>query len=244
MVKIFGSTEKTKKSPETSRSQELDPRKVSPFIAGIQEYMERYGTLSKTAARWRFISFLLSLLCALCVVSVVVMSGSVKTVPFIVQVDRHGYEIAVKPVEASAVDDRLVVSRIGRFVNNFRTVLHDDTAQVVYIDFVYKSVPSASAAYRKVVDYYKENNPLTIAAVNQTTVLVEMRSILPLGTSGKTWRAEWEEKRMSGGNLISSKSYTGIFDIQLMPPTAIREVMDNPMGIFITDLNITEDLKQ
>lgn len=227
-------------SPEDKTKNDL---RVSPFIAGMDEYMERYGSLSKTAARWRQISFVLVLLCALCVISVVIMSSSVKTVPFIVQVDQHGYEIAVKPVQASAIDDRLIISRIGRFINNFRTVLQDDTAQLVYIDFVYKSVPVSGAAYRKLIEFYKDNNPLTIATINKTTVLVELKSILPLGTSGKTWRAEWDEKRMSDGNLNSSKSFTGIFDTQLMPPTGIREIMENPMGLFITDFNITEVLK-
>ncbi|MDR1621690.1 MAG: hypothetical protein LBS00_04880 [Synergistaceae bacterium] len=216
---------------------------MSPFIAGMNEYMERYGSLVNIASTWRRISFILSLLCVLCVLSVIFTSKSVKTVPFIVQVDRHGYEIAIKPVEASGIDDRLIISRLGRFITNIRTVLNDDVAQLVYIDFVYKSVPNGSAAYKKVIDFYQKNNPLLIAEKGKTAIFVELKSILPLGNSGKTWRGEWEEKRMNVGSLVSVKSFTGIFEIEVSPPSAIKDIMENPLGLFVTDFNVTEELK-
>lgn len=251
MAEIFGLSKRNKKNESESDSHErhknsmkMDSCNTSPFIAGMDEYMERYGNLTKAAARWRQISLILALLCALCVISVVSMSSSVKSVPFIVQVDRHGYEIAVNPVEPSGVDDRLIISRVGRFINNLRTVLNDDTAQVVYIDFVYKSTPSGSAANKKLMDFYTKNNPLTIASTEKVTILVELKSILPLGDSGKTWRGEWEEKRINDGVVISTKSYTGIFEIQVTPPSTMKDIIDNPLGIFITDFNITEELKK
>jgi type IV secretion system protein VirB5 len=175
---------------------------------------------------------------------VVFTSRSVKTVPFIVQVDRHGYEIAVKPVEPSGIDDRLIISRLGRFITNLRTVLNDDVAQVVYIDFVYRSVHNTSAAYKKLIDFYQKNNPLLIAEKEKLAIFVELKSILPLGNSGKTWRGEWEERRMSVGNLQSVKSFTGIFEIEASPPSAIKDIMENPLGLFVTDFNVTEELKK
>jgi type IV secretion system protein VirB5 len=217
---------------------------VSPFIAGMDEYMERYGNLTAIASTWRRISFILSLFCFLCGSFVIFMSGSVRTVPFIVEVDRHGYEIAVKPVEPSGIDDRLIISRLGRFITNFRTVLNDDVAQVVYIDFVYKSVPNESAAYKKVMEFYQKNNPLLIAASEKITNFVELKSILPLGNSGKTWRGEWEEKRMSAGNLLSVKSFAGLFEIEVSPPSEIKDIMENPLGLFVTDFSVTEELKR
>jgi type IV secretion system protein VirB5 len=245
MGKIFGRT-KPKAVPaeeKAIRQPEADSRNMSPFIAGMNEYMERYGSLVNIASTWRRISFILSLLCVLCVLSVIFTSKSVKTVPFIVQVDRHGYEIAIKPVEASGIDDRLIISRLGRFITNIRTVLNDDVAQLVYIDFVYKSVPNGSAAYKKVIDFYQKNNPLLIAEKGKTAIFVELKSILPLGNSGKTWRGEWEEKRMNVGSLVSVKSFTGIFEIEVSPPSAIKDIMENPLGLFVTDFNVTEELK-
>jgi type IV secretion system protein VirB5 len=247
MVRIFGQTKRKEPkavAEEETRQPEAEPRNVSPFIAGMDEYMERYGHLTNIASTWRRISFILALLCVLCVLSVVFTSRSVKTVPFIVQVDRHGYEIAVKPVEPSGIDDRLIISRLGRFITNLRTILNDDVAQVVYIDFVYKSVPTASAAYKKVMDFYQKNNPLLIAETEKIAILVELKSILPLGGTGKTWRGEWEEKRMSAGNLLSVKSFTGIFEVEVSPPSEIKDIMENPLGLFVTDFNVTEELKK
>jgi type IV secretion system protein VirB5 len=248
MVKIFGLTKKKKTAnPEPEHkltSPENDPQKMSPFIAGMNEYMERYGNLVRNAATWRRISFLLGLLCALCVISVVIFAQSVKTVPFIVQVDRHGYEIAVKPVEPSGIDDKLIISRLGRFITCLKSILNDDIAQVTYIDFTYKSIPNTSPAYKKLLNFYERNNPLAAAAAGKNTVLVNLKSILPLGESGKTWRGEWEENHFSGGALSSVKSFTGIFEIQITPPTTMKEIMDNPLGLFVTNFDITEELKK
>jgi len=228
---------------KNNKDTSLVPEKASPFIAGMEEYMERYGNLTRIASTWRRISFILALVCVGCVIWVITTASNVKSIPYIVEVDRHGYEIAIKPVKPSGVDDRLIISRLGRFIANIRTVLNDDTAQVIYIDFVYKSVAANSAASRKVMDYYQQNNPLHISVSEKATVIVKLKSILPLGDSGKTWRAEWEEEKISKENLISSKSFTGIFEIKLVPPTKMQEILDNPLGLFISDFNITEEFQ-
>ena len=250
MLRIFNkdkeknySVVKPNKNPNTNSNTNLNLIKTSPFIMGMDEYMERYGNLVRTAATWRRISFILAILCICCVAWVITTASNVKSIPFIVEVDRHGYEIAVKPVSPSGVDDRLIISRLGRFITNLKTVLNDDTAQVIYIDFVYKSVAANSAASKKVMDFYQQNNPLHISASEKVTVIVKLKSILPLGESGKTWRAEWEEQRITQGDLLSSKSFTGILEIKIVPPTRMQEILDNPLGIFVSDFNITEELQ-
>ena len=106
------------------KSDREDLRTLSsdPFLAGRTEAAERYGYLSRNAAQWRRISLALLVCCMVCVGMVIVVSGRVTVVPYVVQVDSHGYQIAVEPVAPSRVDSRLIISHVGRYVWSMKTV--------------------------------------------------------------------------------------------------------------------------
>jgi type IV secretion system protein VirB5 len=212
---------------------------TNPFFAGRTEAAERYGYLSKNAAQWRRISAVLILCCAACVASVIFMAGRVTVVPYVVQVDEHGYEIAVEPVSPSRVDARLIISHAGRYVWSLKTVFNDPEAQLHLMNFVYNSTPVNTAAEKKYQEYYAVNNPVVIGETE--TVQVTVNSVLSM--SAETWQAEWtEEHYILGGDKVSEKRYRGIFTTAVVTPDAMREVLQNPLGIFITDFNFSEVL--
>ena len=220
----------------SEESRELDE---NPFLAGRKEAAERYGYLSANAAQWRRISAVLLLCCAACVCAVIYIAGRVSVVPYIVQVDEHGYEIAVEPVSQAEVDARLLIARVGRYVWSLRTVFNDPEAQLHLMNFVYGSTPANTAAEKKYKEYYAENNPIAIGETE--TVSVTVSSVLSL--SPETWQAEWTEERYSlVGNKLSEKRYRGIFTTAVTPPSEMREVIANPLGIFVTDFNVSEVL--
>ena len=178
----------------------------NPFLAGRTEAAERYGHLSKNAAQWRRNSAVLILCCAACVCAVIFMAGRVTVVPYIVQVDAHGYEIAVEPAAPSRIDARLMISHVARYVWSLKTVFND---------------------------------PVVIGETE--TVQVTVNSVLSM--SAETWQAEWTEERYTlGGDRISQKHYRGIFSTAVVTPDSMREVLQNPLGIFITDFNFSEIL--
>jgi type IV secretion system protein VirB5 len=222
------------KQAEESRVLDSDP-----FLAGRTEAAERYGHLSKNAAQWRRISAVLILCCAACVYAVIFMAGRVSVVPYIVQVDEHGYEIAVEPVAPSKVDARLIISHVGRYVWSLKTVFNDPEAQLHLMNFIYNSTPINTAAEKKYQEYFNGNNPVTIG--ESETISVTVNSVLSM--SAETWQAEWTEERYTlGGDKISEKHYRGIFAAAVVSPGTMREVLQNPLGIFITDFNFSEIL--
>jgi type IV secretion system protein VirB5 len=210
---------------------------TDPFLAGRTEAAERYGHLSKNAAQWRRISAILILCCAACVASVILMAGRVTVVPYIVQVDEHGYGIAVEPVAPSKVDARLLISHTGRYVWSLKTVFNDPEAQLHLMNFVYNCTPVNTAAEKKYQEYYAANNPVLIGETE--TVSVTVNSVLSM--SDETWQAEWTEDRYTvGGDKISTKHYRGIFSVAIVTPRTMREILLNPLGIFIVDFNFSE----
>jgi type IV secretion system protein VirB5 len=147
---------------------------TDPFLAGRTEAAERYGHLSRNAAQWRRISVVLILCCAACVCAVIFMASRVTVVPYIVQVDEHGYGIAVEPVAPSKVDARLVISHVGRYVWSLKTVFNDPEAQLHLMNFVYNCTPVSTAAEKKYQEYYAANNPVIIGE----TETVDRKSVV------------------------------------------------------------------
>lgn len=212
---------------------------ANPFLAGRTEAAERYGYLSKNAVQWRRISAILIFCCAACVLAVILMAGRVTVVPYIVQVDSHGYAIAVEPAAPSRVDSRLVIAHVGRYVWSLRTVFNDPEAQLHLMNFVYSTTPVDTPAEKKYQDHFNVYNPVMIGATE--TVHVTVNSVLSM--SDETWQAEWTEERFSlNGSRLSVKHYRGIFSTVVVSPSSMREVLTNPLGIFITDFNFSEVL--
>ena len=120
---------------------------LNPYAIGKKEYDDRYERLAKNAASWRRVAFLMLLLLSISVTAVLWIAQTVKVVPFIVQVDQHGYQMAVAPVEPSKVtDDRIIMARIADFITNMRSIYSDRTVLVAMLSKTYDSVAQASPA--------------------------------------------------------------------------------------------------
>jgi len=223
-------------SKHSEESKELDS---NPFLAGRTEAAERYGYLSQNAAQWRRISAVLIFCCAVCVFAVVIMARRVTVIPYIVQVDSHGYEIAVEPVAPSRVDVRLVIAHIGRYITALKTVFTDPEAQLTLMNFVYSTTPINTPAEKKYQEYFLRNNPVLIGETE--TINVTVNSVLSM--SPETWQAEWTEERFSlMGDKLGTKHFRGIFSVAIVTPSAMQEILTNPLGIFVTDYNFSEIL--
>jgi type IV secretion system protein VirB5 len=222
-------------------SEAHDP--MNPYALGRKEYNDRYERLAKNAASWRRTAFLMLLLLAVSTSVVLWMAQTVKVVPFIVQVDRHGYQVAVEAVAASEVtDDRVIMARVADFVTNMRSVYNDRTALVALLMKSYDSIEAASPAQGKLDAYFRENNPLTRENIG---VSVTMNSVLRAAPeSNALWQAEWSEKTYEQGRFKEERFYKGMFEVEFHSPTDIREIMKNPLGIFVYDFNITEKLEK
>ena len=216
---------------------------MNPYALGRKEFDDRYERLVKNAASWRRVTFLMLLLLSVSIGVVLWMARSVKVVPFVVQVDRHGYQVAVQAVAASNVtDDRVVMARVADFVTNMRSVYSDKTALVSLLMKSYDSVETASPAQGKLDSYFRENNPLTRDNIG---VSVTMQSVLRAAPeSNALWQAEWSEKTYEQGRFKEERFYKGMFDVEFHSPTDIRDIMKNPLGIFIYDFHITEKLEK
>ncbi len=83
----------------------------TPFEMAIAVHEDRYGSLQTSASRWRLVALSLLGLLALCIGGMTTMALRSRVTPYVVQVDRHGYEVMIGPAEqASPADQRIVIA--------------------------------------------------------------------------------------------------------------------------------------
>lgn len=198
-----------------------------------------YGAVHSANKILRITTILLSVCCIILVLALVFVSTRQKVVPWVIQVDEHGYEVAIGPAEKNTVvDQRIIISRIGRFVENLRTIVSDRNAQKKLVDWVYVSIPEESSALTMTNDFYHQNDPVK-KALQGINVMVEIKSILPV--SANTWRAEWIETTTDHGSIVNKEAWVGLFTVGITPTTDLSTVIKNPLGVFITEYTITKN---
>lgn len=185
-----------------------------------------------------FVSMLLNLIL---VIGITMIGLQHKTVPYVVQVDKHGYTIAIsRAEEAKGPSDRILISWIGQYIQNHRNVVTDPRSQKALLDWVYASTPQGTSAYATINSWYKTHNPYE-RAQNRQTVAVQIESIMPMGDSKKTWQAKWEETAFSSGVQQIATRHTGIFTLDVAQNTDLKSVIANPLGIYITEIQTTQN---
>jgi type IV secretion system protein VirB5 len=100
-------------------------------------------------------------------------------------------------------------------------------------------LPSGSIALGKLNDHFKAHNPFLLA--DKESVAVAVTNLLPL--SDKTWQVEWlETTRDQRGAVQSAARMRASIIVGIRPPTEENLIVINPLGVYITDLNWSQQL--
>lgn len=232
--------------PQAKDRTEKTEKVKNPYLEARAEYADRYGSEVKNSARLRRICFALVFLCIVLGVCMTWLAAQNKVVPYIVQIDRHGYAIAIKSAEeASVTNNKVVIATIGRIVMDFRSVVADPRAQERLIANVYACVAKDSSAEQVIHGFYKENNPYSMVKEDSRGKLVDINSITTFSEGGKpgaSWQVLWTEQTTQKGRVINVATYRAIITIAISPTRNLDQVIVNPLGIYITEMHITKDM--
>lgn len=222
------------------KNKKNDEELENPYLSARKEYGDRYGAAVNEAARWRQICFMLLLL-SLCFGALMIWQSSQnKVTPYVVQVDKQGYSVAIQPAgRTSAADQRMIIAALSRFITNFKTVVADPYAQRRLVDEVYNYLASDSAAEGVVTHYYQENDPFR---EQKKIILVEIISVLGVGSDGKSWQILWTEKEVVNGAIQNTTEWRAIASIAISPVQDMAQIIKNPLGIYVIELNMAQDI--
>lgn len=190
-----------------------------------------YNKLYQEKRNWFMITVILLVVNVLLVASVVATAMISKPYPWIVQVDEHGFEVAIGQAGSQNIDRRVVISRIGRFVKASRSIISDNKGQEAMIKWAYAAVANNSKAHKTLDDDQKSLRPY-FRGQRGESVEVVINNILP--KSDKTYQVNWTEKTF-GGSGTTDIDYTGVFTVEISPLKDGKDIINNPLGIFITE---------
>ncbi len=99
---------------------------TSPYLKGREEWLERYGNYIKRARNWQVTTFLALCIAVLSITGNVIQATQYKVVPYVIEVDKIGNAVGVKPAaEASTIPKAVIQANIAECIVNWRTVTAD-----------------------------------------------------------------------------------------------------------------------
>ncbi|MDR1944287.1 MAG: type IV secretion system protein [Synergistaceae bacterium] len=208
----------------------------NPWLKSKKRHADIYEGLASAVSQWRLATLTMMILLTFSVAGNIILAMSVKIQPYVIQVDKQGYAVPVKMVDASNVDQRVIFSQIGLFIFNSRTRLLDREAQLIFSEHAYRSIAEGSSAARRLNDYFSKNPPTRAPF----PVMVQIESIIPFTTH--TYQARWTEVTETENQSVKENSYVGLFTVSISPPADFTNLMSNPLGVYITDYDIEQNL--
>jgi type IV secretion system protein VirB5 len=226
--------------PAVSGPDRGPQQSTNPYLEARREWNERYGNYIQQAHHWRMLAFISGAVALVAVIGVAYIGAQSKVVPYVVEVDKLGQVAAVAPAErTNIVDPRVIKAYLARFVVDWRSVTVDRQAQKASIDRVYAMLPSASVALRKLNEHFLTHNPFAVSA--SASVNVAVTNVLQI--SAQTWQLEWTEvTRDTRGEVKSQARMRASFIVGVTPPTKENLVLINPLGVYILDLNWSQQI--
>lgn len=214
---------------------------VNPYLEARREWNERYGDYIQQAYHWRLIALVFGVITLVSVLGLVYIGSKSKFIPYIVEVDKLGAAIAVQPADSvQPVDARVMKAMLARFITDTRSVLLDSVSQKKAILNAYSMLAQNTPATNYVNDYFQDgNNPFE--RVKRESVSVEINTVLAL--SKNTWQIEWTEIIQDRSGIETGKCrMKAIANVIVVPPHTEDRILNNPIGLFIKDLNWTKQL--
>lgn len=213
------------------------PVTKNPYIAARREWDERYGSEIKRAENWRLAALLIAATCLVESAGLVIMATQSRLVPYVVKVDKLGTAVAVGRAEVidKKAEFNVTKAQLARFVVDARGIVGDPYAQRQQIDRLYSMLPAGSRSHSMLSSFFKNDDPFKKG--ESLSITIRITNVMRL--TDQTWQVEWEESTI-GINANSApvmQNWRANLTVATSPPTTETQILSNPLGIFVTDLN-------
>ncbi|MFC1098355.1 VirB8/TrbF family protein [Pasteurella multocida] len=169
-----------------------------------------------------------------------------KFVPYVVEVSELGQHITSKIAEKAApVDARVIKATLAQFINDLRIVTPDTALQKQAIQNVYAHLATDGPAIQKTTNFYANEKTNPFKKAEKSLATVNILSVLP--QTEKSWQVTWLEKEYDRkGVELGVIRRTAILQITIKEPTETtteEDIRKNPLGIFIYNYDLSEELQ-
>ncbi len=211
------------------------------YLNARREWNERYGDHIAQARNWRMVAITASIAAVIAVAGVGYIGAQNKFVPYVVAVDKLGTPAAVGPAVQSVMPDaRVVKAQLAAMISNLRTVSGDPVIGKQMVLSAYSMISQGTPAFTLLNEHFTKHSPLELAQTE--SVSVQITSVLPM--SDKTFQIDWTEshRAASAGTLINETRWRAAATVAFNPPGDEAGILRNPLGLFVTDLQWSQQL--
>jgi type IV secretion system protein VirB5 len=211
-----------------------------PYFAGAIAHCDRYGSLSQQARVYRVVTV------ALMIVSIALASGllwmastyaETRVVPYVVQVDKHGFAVSMGPLDrAGPTSEKVILASLSWWIVGLRAVTGNAAAQQRLVREAFTFVASGSAASQRMREWYVAHDPFSSSG---RTVEVTVSRIAPLRDSA--YIVEWEEvETVRDASKKTTAMYSAMVTVAISPLQELEALLRNPGGVFVSDFTISK----
>lgn len=213
---------------------------VSPFTMAKSEWDERIGNARVQAYNWRLMAFMMGLVALTAISGLIFQSTKASVIPYVVEIGQDGAVAGISRANETKYTPKQVQ------IKHFLSELIGKTRNVATDPVVYKQnwlsaysflTPAASA---KMSDVIQKESQVSRFEKKQT-VQTQLRVINPMADN--TYQIRWtEEVYETDGRRSEVYNMTGLFTIELATPKDEKELLNNPLGIYIKDFAWSKEI--
>ncbi|MCX4360950.1 MAG: type IV secretion system protein, partial [Mucispirillum schaedleri] len=138
-------------------------------------------------------------------------------------------------------DPRIIRAKVANFIDTLRLVSVDPALQRNYIYKTYESLRRGDPAFEKANIFYQDNKTNPFKLGKNISRNIEIKSLNR--QTDETYQIDWLEKTYDKkGILLNVKEFRALVTVFLshIDVESVDQLIDNPLGIYIRDYNISE----
>lgn len=224
---------------ETPISMKPISAPATAYQRAQEEWDNRIGSARVQARNWRLAALSMTGVAALAIGGMIYQATRSSVVPYVVQVNSTGMVQAVGPAKQTnhTPNHAEIKYFLSQFVNNVRSVPLDPVvAKNQWLEAYQYLRQSAANTLNEIA---RKEQPLS--RIGQETVAVQVVNITAI--SEYSYQVRWTETKYNReGVSVGTKNMTGVFSIEISPPTEEKQLLTNPLGLYIKQLSWSQDV--
>ncbi len=202
---------------------------------------KRIGSVAVQCYNWRRIALGLLVACVVLSIGLTVQSLKSQVIPYVVTVDKSTGEIEKAGAFVSqdyTPQEAEVRYFIGQFIQNARNIQLDPIQQEQLQKKAYAYLTQAAGQKYAAI----QQNEHFSERYAKSTVQVKIAGIKKIPDT-ESYHATWTEEEFDiGSGHQTLKNYECVFAVTTIPPKDDATMFVNPLGLYISDLNFSEQI--
>ena len=204
---------------------------------------KRIGSVAVQNYNWRRIALGLLAACIVLSIGLTVQSLKSQIIPYVVTVDKTTGEVekaGALVAQDYTPQEAEVRYFIGQFIQNARSIQLDPIQQDKLQQKAYAYLTtSAAQKYRTIQANEKFHEKYATV-----TVQVKLKGIKKIPDTD-SYHATWEEEEFNiSTGQQETRKYECVFSVTVIPPKDDAVLLNNPLGLYISDLNFSTEIGQ